>query len=118
MRVMSVLMSNESNIQVGSDGSVQISGEMTFNTTPQLYREFESHLRSEGPDLVIDLGQVDRADSSGLALLLEWQAMARRLNRTLHINNAPQNLLSLAKLCEADMLLDISERESSLDANA
>ena len=111
-------MISKADIHVGTDGSVQISGEMTFNTTPQLYREFESHLRGEGTELIIDLGQVDRADSSGLALLLEWQAMARRLNRTLHITNAPQNLLSLAKLCEADMLLDISERESSLDANA
>ncbi len=117
MRVMSVLMSNESNIQVGSDGSIQISGEMTFSSTPRMYRELESRFSSEGSELSIDLGRVEHADSSGLALLLEWQAMANRLNRTLLITNAPRNLLSLARLCEADTLLKISGRESGNDAD-
>jgi phospholipid transport system transporter-binding protein len=111
-------MNSKAGIQSGSDGSVQISGEMTFSTTPQLYREFEGHLRGEEPELSIDLGQVDRADSSGLALLLEWQAMAGQHKRTLHITNAPHTLMSLAKLCEADSLLDISERGLELDANS
>jgi len=110
-------MNSKADIHVGTDGTVQISGEMTFSTTAQLYREFEDNLRGDGPELIIDLGQVDRADSSGLALLLEWQAMASRQKRTLHISNAPHNLLSLSKLCEADTLLDISERELALDAN-
>jgi phospholipid transport system transporter-binding protein len=110
-------MSSEAGIQVSADGSVQVSGEMTFNSTPALFREFESHLRGAGAELNIDLAQVERADSSGLALLLEWQAMANRQQRTLHIINAPRNLLSLAKLCEADALLNMSARDLTTDAS-
>jgi len=111
-------MNSKAGIHFGTDGSVRINGAMTFGTTPQLYREFEDHLSGEGSELSIDLGQVDRADSSGLALLLEWQAMARRHKHTLHITNAPHTLMSLARLCEADSLLDISERGWELDANS
>ena len=113
---MSASMSNKGSIRLNSDGSVQISGEMTFSSTPNLYRELENHFQSEGTDLAIDLREVDRADSSGLALLLEWQAMANQRERKLQITNAPDDLLSLARLCEADTLLDMSGRESMQDA--
>jgi len=102
-------MSNGS-IQVDDEGRVKIVGEMTFSSTPTLYRELENRIQSEGHMNAIDLSEVGRADSSGLALLLEWQAVAQRHKRKLHIHNAPENLLRLAKLCEADILLDISGR--------
>jgi anti-anti-sigma factor len=104
-------------IRMGNDGSFLISGGMTFNSTPGLYRELESHFRSKGRLINIDLGGVEHADSSGLALLLEWQVMANRQSGRLHITNAPDNLLRLAKLCEADVLLDISGRESTHHAS-
>jgi phospholipid transport system transporter-binding protein len=100
-----------SSIRVGNDGSLLISGSMTFNSTPVLYRELESRFQSKGQLINIDLAGVEHADSSGLALLLEWQAMANRQSGRLHVTNAPDNLLRLAKLCEADVLLDISGRE-------
>ncbi len=92
------------------DAKVHISGEMTFSSTPGLYREFENRFQSMGPEIEIDLSEVELADSSGLALLLEWQALATQQQRKLKISNAADNLLKLAKLCEADSLLDISAR--------
>jgi phospholipid transport system transporter-binding protein len=59
----------------------------------------------------IDLSGVGLADSAGLALLLELQAMARRQGHRLHIINTPDNLLRLAKLCEADRLMEITGRD-------
>ena len=41
--------------------------------------------------------------------------MVNRLDQQLHITNAPENLLRLAKLCEADKLMDISGRENRDD---
>ena len=84
---------------------------MNFASTPGLYRELENKFADSGSILNIDLAGINHADSSGLALLLEWQAMARNLDYTLHITNAPSSLLRLAKLCEADKLLNISARE-------
>ena len=76
-----------------------------------MYLELESRFIAGGSILNIDLAGIEHADSSGLALLLEWQAMANKHDRRLHITNAPENLLRLAKLCEADKLLDISGRD-------
>lgn len=109
-------MNTKAGVRIEADGSIQISGEMTFGTTPGLYGELENQMNGDGPEMNIDLRQVKRIDSSGLALLLEWQSMANRWQRALHINNAPPALLSLAKLCEADVLLDISERDLAIDA--
>jgi phospholipid transport system transporter-binding protein len=102
---------NDSSIQTGDDGTVHLGGELDFASTPGMYRELESRFTGSGSILNIDLAGINHADSSGLALLLEWQAMTQKLDGQLHITNAPENLLRLAKLCEADKLMDISGRE-------
>jgi phospholipid transport system transporter-binding protein len=102
---------NDSSIQTGDDGTVHLGGEMNFMSTPGIYRELENRFTDSGSVLNIDLSGINHSDSSGLALLLEWQAMVNRLDQQLHITNAPENLLRLAKLCEADKLMDISGRE-------
>ena len=102
---------SDSSTKTGDDGTVHLSGEMNFVSTPGIYRELESRFTLSDSTLNIDLAGVRHADSSGLALLLEWQAMVNLLDRQLHITNAPANLLRLAKLCEADKLMDISGRD-------
>ena len=102
---------NDSSIHTGDDGTVHLGGEMNFMSTPGMYRELESRFTGSGSILNIDLAGINHSDSSGLALLLEWQAMVNRLDQQLYITNAPENLLRLAKLCEADKLMDISGRE-------
>ena len=89
---------------------MHLDGELTFDSTPTVYHELESVFRTGGNDISIDLAEVERTDSSGLALLLEWQAIANRQSRQLQILNAPDSLLQLAKLCEADKLLRLSTR--------
>ena len=103
---------SDSSIHTGDDGTVHLGGEMNFASTPGLYRELESRFTGSGSVLNIDLAGINHADSSGLALLLEWQAMAHKFDRGLHITNAPASLLSLAKLCEADKLMDVSGRDN------
>lgn len=102
---------SDMSIRTGDDGTVYLGGELNFASTPGLYRELESRFSDQGTIRNIDLGGVGHADSSALALLLEWQAMSNKLERQLHITNVPVNLLRLAKLCEADNLMDISGRD-------
>jgi ABC-type transporter Mla MlaB component len=101
---------SDSDRQSGGEDQIQINGELTFNSTPEIYRQKISHFQQDWSVMEVDLGGVDRSDSSGLALLLEWQAMAKQKKRTLRIINSPANLLMLAKLCEADILLNITGR--------
>jgi len=103
---------SDHSIHTGEDGTVHLGGEMNLVSTPGLYQELQSRFTGSGPTLNIDLAGINHADSSGLALLLEWQAMAHKFDRSLHITNAPAGLLRLAKLCEADKLMDISGRDN------
>lgn len=93
------------------DGRAAISGPLSFESVPGLFRSLEQRAAGETPVRTIDLDGVTAADSAGLALLLEWQARARSDGRELAVCNAPDSLLSLARLCEAVDLLDLSGRD-------
>jgi len=63
-------------------------------------------LESSGAErFVIDCAGVKRADSAGLAVLLDWLAWARRKSRPLSFENLPQSLVAIAKISEVDGLL-------------
>ncbi len=105
-------MSDRCILEAAADGIVRLSGNLTFESVPQLYREMERRLPAADPVTTIDLGGVTAADSAGLALLLEWQSRQRQRGRELTMRGAPGNLLRLAGLCEAVDLLNLSGRDS------
>lgn len=98
-------------IQAGDNGSVSLAGALTFESVRALYRESEKLFRGARPTTLIDLSAVTHVDSAGLALLLEWQAMQSAASHQLDIQNAPSSLMSLAQLCEADNVMNISGRD-------
>ncbi len=73
---------SEAAVGHGADpaGDASLSGELTFATVPQLWRDLERGglLRSA---TVADLSAVSDADSAGLALLVAWRAGGARLAR-------------------------------------
>ena len=101
-------MSDLCAIDVTADGHLRLSGELTFESVPSLWREVERRQSDFGSVGAIDLSGITAADSAGLALLLEWQA--RRRGGPLSVLQAPGGLLRLAGLCEAVELLNISGR--------
>jgi phospholipid transport system transporter-binding protein len=104
-------MTETNSISKGKNGAIILQGELTFSSVPELYLRAEELLDSGSSLAEIDLAEVTAADSAGLALLLEWQA-AHQSSGKLQIRNAPASLISLARLCEADELLDLSGRDS------
>lgn len=105
-------MSEACSIHIGDDGSASLSGMLTFESVPGLFRKTEKLFQVITPVTSIDLAKVSTADSAGLALLLEWQAIQRKAERRLEIRNAPSGLLSLAQLCEADDVINMTGRGS------
>ncbi len=83
---------------------------MTFGHVRSLSEQAESVLGGNSKIRQVNLAGVQNVDSSGLALLLEWQSAAKRNNTTLSITHAPEDLLSLARLCEAQDLLQLAAR--------
>ncbi len=57
------------------------------------------------PRAEIDLAGVARADSAGLALLLEWSLAARDAGRALSYRNIPPAIASLAGMSDVEELL-------------
>lgn len=87
-------------------GRVTVRGELTFATA--------RHARStglrvleglRGERILVDCAQVSRADSAGLAVLLEWLAWGRRCNRVVQLDNLPPSLVAIARISELDQLL-------------
>jgi phospholipid transport system transporter-binding protein len=89
-----------------SAGRVVVTGELTFATARDARQlgvaVFE---RSDAKSFVVDCKGVTRADSAGLAVLLDWLAWARRKSRTISLENLPDSLVAIARISEVDGLL-------------
>lgn len=103
-------MSNPCTIEIRQNGCVSLSGPLVLDSVPSVYRQAESFFSSAPASVQVDLCKITTVDSAGLALLLEWQALQRGADRNMKVLNAPDGLISLAQLCEADDVMTISGR--------
>jgi phospholipid transport system transporter-binding protein len=87
-------------------GSYRLEGPLTFDSAPALRPLGLQLLGAAGTALVIDLQGVPAADSAGLALLIDWLAMARAQGSTLHYVGVPETLRALAALSEVGPLIN------------
>ncbi len=61
--------------------------------------------------LVVDLQGVKRADSAGLALILEWIDLAGAGGNELRFANLPESLARIAALTNLDSLIPMVEKD-------
>lgn len=91
------------------EGHFTLNGEMTFETAERILmaseEPFEQHTRIE-----VDLEGVTRADSAGLALLLEWITWANHTVREIRFLSMPERVLAIARTTEVEQLLKRGER--------
>ena len=91
------------------EGRFELNGEMTFETAERILlaseEPFEQHTRIE-----VDLAGVTRADSAGLALLLEWITWANHTVREIRFLSMPERILAIARTTEVEQLLKRGER--------
>ncbi len=93
-------------ISESAPGRVVVTGELTFASAREARQLGVLVLESSRSDrLVIDCGAVTRADSAGLAVLLDWLAWGRRKSRAISLENLPASLLAIARISEVDGLL-------------
>ena len=91
------------------EGRFELHGEMTFETAERILlaseEPFEQHTRIE-----VDLAGVTKADSAGLALLLEWITWANHTVREIRFLSMPGRILAIARTTEVEQLLKRGER--------
>ncbi len=81
----------------------RLSGELSFATVGSLLTEFSQRSHTTPPK-VLDLSEVSRTDSAGLALLIEWL----KQSATITFRNIPEQMQSLATVSGVQELLSLS----------
>ncbi len=89
------------------DGGCRVEGELTFDTVTSVLMQSEPAFRSGEGELAIDLSGVTRADSAGLALLMEWIRRAKGAKREVRFRQIPEQMLAIARTSDMDSLLPL-----------
>ena len=91
------------------EGRFALAGDMTFRTVERILavseRMFQQHTRIE-----VDLSGLEKTDSAGLALLLEWITWANHTVREIRYVNVPERITAIAGVTEVEPLLTRGER--------
>lgn len=91
----------------GEDNEYDLQGNLTYDTVPDL---FKRNSRAISGSVILNLSQVERVDSAGLALLVEWSCQARERGEKLVLKNVPDQLKSLIDASGLREILPISSR--------
>lgn len=83
------------------DNQFFISGDLDFSNVMSLYNK--SLLTAPRcSDLQFDFSQLASSDSSGLALIIEWIKLAKKLNKPIHFSHLSEDIMSIAKAAGID----------------
>lgn len=98
------------NVRVGisevAPGRITVTGELTFASAREARQLGILVLEGSRADrILIDCAGVTRADSAGLAVLLDWLAWGRRRSHAVSLENLPPSLVAIARISEVDELL-------------
>lgn len=96
-------------LELVEPGRCVVKGDMTFATVTALFHEVGAVCERAGEHLDVDLQGVGRADSAGLALLIEWVRCARRSGKTLAFHRVPSQMMAIARTSDLENMLPFAE---------
>jgi len=89
-----------------------LKGELNFKSVPELWENNKTHLFNKSlsnrlEKLTIDCSQLERSDSSGLSLLLEWYRAAQLQKMHIVFLNPPEKMVDIARISGLDKILPL-----------
>ncbi len=99
-----------------SEGHYLLKGQLNFKSVPELWLKNnrsnnQSSLFSDDSDtLDIDLSQLERSDSSGLAMLVEWYREAELQDKKITFFNLPAQMYDIARVSGLDEILPLASK--------
>ena len=99
----------DATISMDCNSRLAIAGDLSFASVPLLWEQWRA-MRADQETLEVDLSEVQRSDSAGLALLLEWVNWARNYVREIRFVNVPDQITAIAQICEVENMLTAGER--------
>ena len=82
-------------------GTIKVRGPLTFATVPRLFLDSNHIIKSASETITIDLQDVSRTDSAGLALLIEWLRAAGSHARFVNVPAQLRRLIDVSGLARA-----------------
>jgi phospholipid transport system transporter-binding protein len=98
-----------SSLSINDEGVVNVSGMLTFSTVAELSAAAPEKFGQQS-ELVINLADVSRSDSAGLALLIDWMRFAKNNNKSIVFQNIPDQMLAIANASGLDELIPVQIR--------
>jgi phospholipid transport system transporter-binding protein len=86
------------------DGRYALRGDVSFRTAESILRASDRMFNGK-TSLEIDLADVSRTDSAGLALLLEWMRVAARAGGNVRFTNIPEKIQAIAVTADLSDIL-------------
>lgn len=90
--------------------TIAFSGDLVVETTPQMRKMLIEQARKE-KDLLLDLGDVDRVDSSALAAFVEAATVAGANGKSLALGRVDETTFNLLRLSRLNRVLQIKSRK-------
>ena len=98
----------EAVLTMAGKGRWLLQGDLDFSSVPAVLKTSVQGFTGRGK-IQVDLKGVTRADSAGLALLVEWLRESEHAGRVISFTNVPQQLLAIARLCGLDTILSFKK---------
>jgi phospholipid transport system transporter-binding protein len=90
-------------------GRFAVHGVLGFPTVTKVLEE-SKELFSEHSIIEVDFSGVERSDSAGLALLIEWVNWAKHYVREISYKNIPKQIRAIAQISEVEWMLTAGAR--------
>ena len=90
-----------------NNGRIELSGVLDHASVSQVLAQSADWFGSDA--VHISLQGVTQSNSAGVALLLEWQKIARQKQLTIQYHALPEQMLNIARAYGVDQLLPITE---------
>lgn len=100
-------MSGVASVQA-ENGVLRVRGALDFSTVAALWTQALPLFEGVSDACQLDMSGVDRVDSAGVALLLEWMRLARTRDVTFTITGAPPAMKDLIRLADLQDLLPVA----------
>jgi anti-anti-sigma factor len=97
-------MKKLSQVALNGDGTVVLSGVLTFTTVMAVKKEFMNAAR-DLKQVNIDLSSVSHIDSAALVLLLDFMRYGKATGREITFSSPPESLISLVKVSYLDSIV-------------
>jgi len=93
-------------LNISDDGAFTLTGDLSFATVPAIWQKGLEMFRN-AETLTVDMSGIDRSDSAGLTLLIEWLRFARAQQKVIRYLNMPEQMLAIARVSGLDNILPI-----------